>query len=155
MSETRTMAVPIANVRPASVNGAGVPDLNAGAERLGDGRGRGAAPGQQIADSRLRQRAVVAPAPSRASTGVRADRLVFDVIGSTTDDLDVEDERQAPRGDVVDLVAEPHPAAPILFLDERFVLRRMGIEQVPQQASGRLRVRDQVGAGWNRTRARP
>ena len=57
-------------------------------------------------------------------------------------DFDVEHQRQAPRGHVVDLIGQPRLAAAVLLLEERLVHLDVGIEQVARQPSGGLRQRD-------------
>ena len=67
--------------------------------------------------------------------------------------LHVVDERQAPAGDVVDLIGLT--ALPPLFLprDELGRLRRGEIQQIAHQPAGRLRVGHDVGTCGNRARA--
>ena len=127
--------------RPFSVNGRSAERIaHAGAQRLDDRAG--ARPSPRATGTRRARRAAPRRRPRRrrrrAST---ADRPPGTGVLFTVDDavrrhdLDVEGERQAPRGDVVNLLAQPLLAAALLLLHERFGLRHVCVEQVAQQPS--------------------
>ena len=104
-----------------------------------DSARRVAAPRQQVGHLGRRQ-------GGRHSRGGRADRR----RGGrqrlrARDDLDVEQRRQAPAGDVIDLIAEPLLATAILLLHERFRLGDVRVEQVAHETARRLGRRDQIG----------
>ena len=88
----------------------------------------------------------------RVVTGPHGSALHRDGRG-TRRQLHVEQHRQIPRGDVVDLIVQPHLAPIFLSLDELRRLLRSWIQQVADQPTGRLRVGDEVGAGRQRARS--
>ena len=129
-------------VRERAADAANANALAHGVRRQGRG---GGAPRHQVADLRRgertrRERRVVL---RRHGARLHGDRR------RARDQLHVEQHRQVPRRDVVDLIVQAHLAALFLLLDELGGLLRLGIEQVADHARGRLRVRDEVGAGRN------
>ena len=115
----------------------------------GGERRRGGTPGHQVADLAGRQR----PPLGRGVVRRRHRGAARGDGRGAGHDLDVVDQRQAPGGDVVDLVGLPAPAARFLTGDELGRLLGLQVEQVANQPAGGLRAGDEIGAGGDRAPA--
>ena len=151
LSDARTMAVPAGNSRPLSVKAASAVRILRfrRASASADCRGGGAAPRQQIADRGRRQRRRRRRARQAHRRRLRLRR------GRARHHLDVEGKRQAPGGDVVDLVAEPLLPPAILLGHERIRLRDVGLQQVAHQPARRLGERHDERSRRQHRLARP
>ncbi len=133
-----------ADLEPASLEGeslAGGAGGEPGAERFVHRRGGRRAPGHQVADARRGEL-------GGAGLGLGRHRRRANREGSARGrELDVEQVRQAPGGDVVDLVGEVLAPPAILLGEEGRIDRRIGFEQVADETAGRLRRVDQEGSG--------
>ena len=144
-SETRTMAAPMSNLRPASVNvfpacRTRMPAFSASSTAAAVALPQGRMYPTFAAGSVAFEGAVKPSTSVRPAGG--GTTLDFAVIGfDDVEHLDVEQQRQAPRGDVVDLVVQAHLAALFLLLDERPPTAR-------SCGSSRLRSRRAVGCAF-------
>ena len=141
------MAVPAGHVRPPRRKpSSATRTFRPAAQGLGDGRRRARAPGQEPRHARRGQRRRRGGRPGRERARVAGGDRGHAVA------RDVEQQGQAPRGHVVDLVRQPLPPPAILLLHERLVHRDARVEQVADEAAGRLRERHDVGPGRERSR---
>ncbi len=111
-------------------------------QRLDGQGGCGAAPWDQVSDFALGKRACRGRGVERHWHG----RGLHRDGRRARHELDVVDVRQIPCRDVVDLIRLSSRAPLLLPLDEVLRLLRFRIEQVADQPTGRLRVRDEVAA---------